>query len=170
MSDRMTAEQRHRCMSSIRANDTQPEMIVRRFLWSHGFRYRLHRRRLPGTPDIVLSRLHAVIFINGCFWHGHECQKSFPRTNRQFWLDKINRNRIRDFENGIALRNMGWSVLTIWECELKKSVRDDTLRRLLATLRSFETVLADKPRMRPRPYSLPDSVPQRIAAEPLPEL
>lgn len=144
MTDRMTPEQRHYCMSRIRSNDTKPEMIVRRFLWSHGIRYRLHKKGLPGKPDIVIARLRTVIFINGCFWHGHDCRTHTPKTNTDFWTAKIERNRLRDLENGIKLRAAGYNVITIWECELSRTIRQQTLDRLLATLKAFEKVPAHK--------------------------
>lgn len=139
-------------MSSIRSRDTRPEVTVRRYLWQHGYRYRLYRKELPGQPDIVLSRLRTVIFINGCFWHGHECHRRFPKTNRDFWLRKIERNRERDRDVAARLRQMGWNVITIWECELAKARRDETLERLIATLRAFET----EPKA-PSPYSFPEA-------------
>lgn len=152
MTDVMTPEQRHHCMSSIRSRDTRPEVTVRRYLWQHGYRYRLYKKELPGRPDIVLSRLRTVIFINGCFWHGHECHRRFPKTNRDFWLRKIERNRERDRDVAARLRQMGWNVITIWECELAKARRDETLERLITTLRAFET----EPKA-PSPYSFPEA-------------
>ena len=137
MADRMTPEQRHRCMSHIHSRNTRPEMLVRRYLYAHGFRYRVNVRRLPGTPDIVLSRLRTCIFINGCFWHGHEGCSDFklPRTNTAFWQQKIDRNRQRDLERQQQLRLMGWNVIRIWGCQLKTKARqEETLQGLLATL------------------------------------
>lgn len=160
MTDKMTPEQRHRCMSRIRSRDTGPEMAVRRYLWSHGVRYRVCRRDLPGSPDIVIGRLRAVIFIHGCFWHGHECHGRSPRTNTDFWRAKIERNRERDFEVGVRLRQLGWHVITVWECELSRTRREATLRRLLATLQALEKVPKS-----PSPYSYPEADPL-TAAEP----
>lgn len=165
MTDRMTPQQRHHCMSRIRSTNTKPELVVRRFLWRNGWRYRLHRKGLPGKPDIVISRLKTVIFINGCFWHGHECNKRLPQTNADFWQRKIERNRQRDIENGIALRRLGWNVITIWECELHKAVRDATLERLLNTLRSFETSPI-KQVQQPYAFYNPDYDYNPVAAEP----
>lgn len=134
MADKMTPQQRHRCMSRIRSKDTRPELQVRRFLWHNGFRYRLHIRQLPGCPDIVIRRLHTAIFINGCFWHGHTCMHHLPASNRKFWYDKITRNKERDIRNIQLLEASGWVVITIWECQLKKAIASDTLQRLLNTL------------------------------------
>ncbi len=165
MTDKMTPEQRHYCMSRIRGKDTKPEMIVRRFLWSHGYRYRLHRKTMPGKPDIVIRRLRVAIFINGCFWHGHDCRESRPQTNAEFWRAKIERNRARDLDVGIELRNAGWYVITIWECELKKSTRESTLQKLLATLRAIEPEQSTPP-ARPTDYTYPTPEYYPVAAEP----
>lgn len=128
----MTPQQRHRCMSKIRSVDTTPEMIVRRWIWQKGFRYRLHVRSLPGTPDIVIRKLKTVIFVNGCFWHGHikgECYRP-SKSNVNFWASKIQRNRERDIKNYSQLRLQGWNVLVVWECQLIKRKRIDTLGAL----------------------------------------
>lgn len=137
MSDTMTREQRHYCMSRIRGKDTRPEMVVRRWLHSEGFRYSLHSRRLPGCPDIVLRRYHTVIFINGCFWHGHPgCDKfGMPRSNVEFWQEKIRRNKERDAQEVAALEALGWNVIVVWECELSRRARDLTLRNLVDAVR-----------------------------------
>ena len=134
--DKLTKEQRHRCMSSIRCKDTKPEMLVRKFLFSRGFRYRLNHPRLPGKPDIVLRKYRTCIFVNGCFWHKHEGCKYFvvPKTSSEFWLNKINRNQERDKEVKKELAKMGWHSITIWECELKPSIKEKTLESLLYTL------------------------------------
>ena len=117
MADKMTKEQRHRCMSSIKGKDTKPEMLVRRYLHSRGYRYRVNMRRLPGTPDIVLRKYKTVIFINGCFWHGHGGCRYFvlPKSNTQYWQEKIERNKERDIEKRIQLRFLGWHTIIIWE-------------------------------------------------------
>jgi DNA mismatch endonuclease (patch repair protein) len=120
---------RHRCMSHVHGKDTKPEMIVRRYLFAHGYRYRKNCRRLPGTPDIVMRKYGIVIFIHGCFWHGHE-DSHLPKTNTEFWRGKIARNKERDLENHKALKAMGWSVMTIWECQLKPAVREQTLTEM----------------------------------------
>lgn len=139
MVDKMTPEQRHRCMSRIRSKDTRPEMVVRRFLWSHGYRYRLHRKGLPGHPDIVLGRLRVAVFVNGCFWHGHSCQRHIPASNVEFWTAKIARNRDRDYKNHSELESRGWVVIVLWECQLsRRTCREETLSRLLATLQLLE--------------------------------
>lgn len=137
MSDTMTREQRHFCMSRIRGKDTRPEMVVRKWLHSKGFRYSLHSRRLPGCPDIVLRRFHTVIFVNGCFWHGHPgCGKfRMPRSNVGFWEEKIRRNKERDAKEISELEKLGWNVSVVWECELSSKGREETLQRLVDTLR-----------------------------------
>lgn len=136
MPDVMTPQQRHECMSHIRSKDTKPEQLVRQALWHNGFRYRLHVKGLPGKPDIVLPKYRTVIFINGCFWHGHEGCRYYviPKTNTSFWLDKITSNKARDARDESALNEAGWRVVTIWECELKKENREETLEQLLKSL------------------------------------
>lgn len=133
----MTKEQRHYCMSRIRGKDTRPEMVVRRWLHSQGFRYSLHSKRLPGCPDIVLRKYHTVIFINGCFWHGHPgCGKfRMPHSNVEFWEEKIRRNKERDSREIADLEGLGWNVVVVWECELSSKEREGTLCRLVETLR-----------------------------------
>ena len=136
MSDRLTIEQRHNNMAAIKDRDTKPEILVRKFLWSHGFRYRLNHPRLPGKPDIVLRKYRTCIFVNGCFWHGHEGCKYYvvPKSNTRFWLDKIKRNQERDIEVMHKLDEMGWHTIGVWECELKPAVREQTLESLAFTL------------------------------------
>lgn len=126
-------------MSRIKGKDTKPEMIVRRFLFSHGFRYKLHDKKLLGKPDIVFSKLRSLIFIHGCYWHGHENCKYFvpPKTRTEWWLDKIGKNKARDEENLKQLISKGWNVITIFECELKPSVKETTLINLKNTLRKI---------------------------------
>lgn len=145
MADRITSEQRHLNMAAIHSTNTKPEIIVRRFLWSNGYRYRLNHPRLPGKPDIVLRSYRTCIFINGCFWHGHnvdfsvsplqssDCCK-IPKTNTEFWIDKIKRNSERDSEVLQKLSMMGWHTITIWECQLKTSNMEKTLCSLDYTL------------------------------------
>lgn len=113
--DKLTKKQRHRCMSAIKGKDTKPELLVRKFLFSRGFRYRMNHPRLPGHPDLVLRKYRTVIFVNGCFWHGHEGCKYYvlPKTNVEFWKNKIERNRSRDIEERLQLTSMGWHCLTI---------------------------------------------------------
>lgn len=136
MPDVMTPQQRHDCMSHIRSKNTKPEQLVRRALWHLGFRYRLHVKDLSGKPDIVLPKYKAVIFINGCFWHGHDGCKDFviPMSNTAFWLGKIGKNKERDTRDGVALASAGWKVITIWESELKKPVIEATLDSLVQAL------------------------------------
>ena len=152
--DRLSTERRSAKMAAIRSKDTKPEMIVRKGLWSRGFRYRLNHKRLPGHPDLVLRKYRTCIFVNGCFWHGHnvtesqmsdvrgkkddviessECCK-IPKTNREFWVAKIRRNKERDKEEQRKLAAMGWHCITVWECELKPSKREETLESIAFTL------------------------------------
>ena len=147
--DQLTVEQRRANMAAIHSKDTKPEMIVRRGLWKRGFRYRLNHKRLPGHPDLVLRKYRTCIFVNGCFWHGHhinlqlddiqftiensECCK-IPKTNREFWVEKIRRNKKRDKEEQKKLAAMGWHCITVWECELKPSKREETLESIAFTL------------------------------------
>jgi len=116
-----TDPQRSRIMRAVKSVDTGPEMIVRRMLHKLGYRYRLHRKDLPGKPDLVFPSRKAVIFVHGCFWHGHNCKRGArtPKTNTQYWTDKIRRNVERDAQTIADLKAAGWRVLVIWECELK---------------------------------------------------
>lgn len=137
MADIITSEQRHRLMAAIRSKNTKPEMLVRRYLHALGFRYGLHNKKLPGSPDIVLRSLKTVIFINGCFWHGHEGCRYYrlPKSNVEFWQTKIDRNRARDARDMEALRKRGWRVIVVWECGLRTvALREQTLRELADTL------------------------------------
>ena len=154
--DKLSTLQRHANMAAIHGKDTKPEMIVRRWLWGHGFRYRLNHKRLPGKPDIVMRKYRTCIFVNGCFWHGHHvvlpqaergelmvespltiessaCCK-IPKTNTAFWLNKIRRNKERDVRVQRELASMGWHCITVWECELKPDRREKTLTSLAFTL------------------------------------
>lgn len=132
MADVHTPEQRSYNMSRIRGKDTKPEELVRKYLFSQGFRYRKNDARLPGKPDIVLPKYKTVIFVNGCFWHAHEGCKYFvwPKNNADFWKKKIESNVMRDTKNYQLLEKLGWRVLTVWECELKPFVRENTLREI----------------------------------------
>ena len=133
MADVMTPEQRSRCMAAIRGKDTKPEMIVRRYLFSRGLRFRVNNRKLPGSPDIVLKKYQTVVFIDGCFWHGHEGCKYYrlPKTNVDFWRHKITMNIARDYANGVDLRLAGWKVIRVWECAMKtKAKQEATLESL----------------------------------------
>lgn len=120
-------------MSRIKGKDTKPEILVRRFLFSNGFRYRLHDKRLPGKPDLVLPKYKVVVFIHGCYWHGHNGCKYFvvPKTRTQWWLDKITGNQSRDSVHTAALRELGWRIIIVWECELKKDTKDQTFDKLI---------------------------------------
>ena len=147
--DKLSAEQRHKNMAAIHSKGTKPEMIVRKGLWSRGFRYRLNSPKLPGHPDLVMRKYRTCIFVNGCFWHGHhinlrfddleftiensECCK-IPNTNRDFWIAKNRRNKERDREEQRRLAEMGWHCITVWECELKPSEREETLESIAFTL------------------------------------
>ena len=147
--DKLSIELRHKNMAAIRSKDTKPEMIVRKGLWSRGFRYRLNHKRLPGHPDLVLRKYRTCIFVNGCFWHGHNISSKFqdsgfivegsecckiPTTNREFWVAKIRRNKERDKEELRKLAEMGWHCITVWECELKPQKREETLDSIAFTL------------------------------------
>ncbi|MFK2308535.1 very short patch repair endonuclease [Bacteroides fragilis] len=112
-------------MSRIKGKNTKPEILVRKYLFSQGLRYRLYSKKLPGRPDIVLQKYHTVIFIHGCFWHGHEGCRYFvvPKTRTEWWLNKINTNRENDRKNCELLKEMKWNVITVWECSLKKRSR-----------------------------------------------
>jgi len=123
-------------MSRIRSKDTKPEMIVRRYLHQHGFRYRLHVKDLPGKPDLVLPKYKTVIFINGCFWHGHEDCKFFilPKTRSEWWATKINKNISNDARALSKLSEDGWKIIVVWECELKKLTKEESLLKLASKI------------------------------------
>lgn len=125
--DIWSKKKRSAVMAKIRSKDTKPEWIVRRYLFSRGYRYRKNVKGLPGTPDIVLRKYGIVIFIHGCFWHGHEVDGHIPHSNKEFWCKKIERNRQRDERNKEELKKLGWRVMTVWECQLKPAVRPQTL-------------------------------------------
>ena len=169
--DKLSPEQRHKNMAAIRGKDTKPEMIVRKGLWRMGFRYRLNHKRLPGHPDLVLKKYRTCIFVNGCFWHGHnvditifentDCCK-IPKTNREFWIEKIRRNKERDIEEQKRLAEMGWHCITIWECELKPSKRETTLKSLAYTLNK---IWLDDYAVIGKPYELPEEEMLKAAEE-----
>lgn len=120
MTDVVDSATRSRMMSGIRGKDTKPELQIRKALFANGYRYRLHDRRLPGKPDIVLKKYHTVIFVHGCFWHGHDCYLfKWPRSRPDFWKKKIERNREIDRKAVTGLRKARWRVITVWECALK---------------------------------------------------
>lgn len=132
MADVHTPEIRSYNMSKIKGKDTKPEEMVRKYLFSKGFRYRKNVRTLPGSPDIVLPKYKTCIFVNGCFWHKHEGCKYFvwPKSNAEFWKDKIEKNVFRDTKNYSELKSLGWNILIVWECELKKDLFEKTMLTL----------------------------------------
>ena len=165
MTDTMTPEQRHRCMSHIHSKGTKPELTVRRWLWSHGYRYRLNVKSVPGKPDIVLRSYRTAIFVNGCFWHGHgvaeppvksdelrvksdlsnsACCK-IPTTNREFWVAKIRRNQERDRETYRVLQENGWHVIVIWECQLTAKKLEHTMQEVMVLLEENKLSLYKRP-------------------------
>ena len=179
--DKLSKQQRHNNMAAIRSKDTKPEMIVRRGVWKRGFRYRLNHKRLPGHPDLVLRKYRTCIFVNGCFWHGHKCSLTtapspkdegseyimtgsecckIPKTNREFWVNKIRRNKERDKEEQRKLAAMGWHCITVWECELKPSKREETLESLAYTLNRI--FLQDRT---VKHYEIPEEEPLMAAEE-----
>jgi len=119
-------------MSRIRSKNTKPEELVRKYLFSHGLRYRINDKRYPGKPDIVLPKYNTVVFINGCFWHCHEGHPCFvmPKSKLRYWKPKFKRNKQRDAENIAALKKAGWRIIIVWECELKRPMQDKTLKKL----------------------------------------
>lgn len=181
MTDTMTPEQRHRCMSHIKGSGTKPEMKVRRWLWNHGYRYRLNVRSVPGKPDIVLRAYRTAIFVNGCFWHGHnvrmrecgnalmcECVENsacckIPSTNREFWVNKIRRNQERDQQNYNILYKNGWHVIVVWECQLTASKIEHTMHEVEVLLE--ENMLALYKKHTPLPYSYDEESTLPMAAE-----
>ena len=132
MPDTLTKEQRHNAMSAIHSSSTKPELKLRRALWRQGFRYRVNDKRLPGRPDVVLPKYRTVVFLHGCFWHGHKDCKNYtvPKTNTEFWVAKVARNQKRDQEVWRKLEAKGWSVIIVWECELKKAKIEETIDRV----------------------------------------
>jgi len=136
MADVHTKAIRSYNMSRIKGKNTKPEMLVRKFLHAHGYRYRLHDKKLPGKPDIVLPKYNTVIFVHGCFWHGHKNCKYFvvPKTRTEWWLNKINGNIANDARTSKALKKEGWKIINLWECSLKPSKLDNPLTALLKKL------------------------------------
>ena len=190
MTDKMTPEQRHRCMSHIRSKDTKPELKVRRWLWSHGYRYRLNVKSVPGKPDIVMRPYRTAIFVNGCFWHGHGVAEppvrslelkvnslesvesgglassgccKIPSTNREFWVEKIRRNQERDQENYRVLQENGWQVIVVWECQLTPKKMEHTMREVAVLLE--ENMLSMYKKSVPMPYVSDEETPMPLAAE-----
>ena len=142
MADVHSPETRSFNMSQIKGKNTKPEELVRRYLFSHGFRYRKHVSTLPGKPDIVLSKYKTCIFVNGCFWHKHEGCRYFvwPKNNAEFWKKKITGNVERDLRQQNELRLLGWNVVVIWECELKKDRFNETMASVTDNLRNNVTI------------------------------
>ena len=180
MTDTMTPEQRHRCMSHIRSKATKPELLVRQWLWGHGYRYRLNVKSVPGKPDIVLRTYRTAIFVNGCFWHGHgvrleaaqiensklkiensACCK-IPSSNREFWVAKIRRNQERDRENYRVLQENGWQVIMVWECQLTATKLEHTMREVEVLL---EENLLSLYRHKPVPYNTEEEEQLPMVAE-----
>ena len=138
MADNHTIEQRHVNMSHIRSTNTKPEEKVRKYLFSAGFRYRKNVRELPGTPDIVLPKYKTVVFVNGCFWHMHDCGRfHWPASNQEYWQPKILRNVDRDRKNQEALEKQGWQVLTVWECQVKGDAFNISMRELEKSIKEY---------------------------------
>ena len=150
----MTPKQRHDCMSHIRSKSTRPEELIRKCLWRQGFRYLVNDKRLPGRPDIVLPKYRTVIFVHGCFWHGHkDCRfYTVPKTNTEFWMAKVARNQERDQEVWRKLEAKGWSVIIVWECQLKKAVLEETVNHVADEIRHNGEILrcAQKERKKAR--------------------
>ena len=139
MADNHSKEVRSINMSHIRSTNSKPEEIVRKYLFAEGFRYRKNVKKLPGCPDIVLPKYKTVIFVNGCFWHKHDCPRFvWPSSNQDYWRPKILRNVERDNQNRKELETLGWKVITVWECELKKNVLNETLGKLIAELKAID--------------------------------
>ena len=145
MTDRLTPEQRHLVMSHIHGKGTKPELKVRQWLWNHGYRYRLNVKSVPGKPDIVMRKYRTAIFVNGCFWHGHQVELGvrseeggvtnstcckIPETNQTFWVNKIRRNQERDQKNYQVLQDNGWQVIVVWECELQPKRLEETMTKV----------------------------------------
>ena len=167
----------------IHGKDTKPELWVRKYLYAHGFRYRLHVKRLPGSPDIVIRRLRTVILVNGCFWHGHtepplpspvedengemHCKYFvMPRTRVDFWTRKIERNKARDLEDRNALKLLGWNVIIIWECQLNQAeIREQTLQSLVRTLSQIELNIAKTKRPAVKKYDFEEEQPYSMVAD-----
>lgn len=132
-------------MSHIRSTNSKPEEIVRKYLFDEGFRYRKNVKDLPGCPDIVLPKYKTVIFVNGCFWHKHDCPRFvWPSSNEQYWVPKITGNLERDLKNHQLLKEQGWKVIIVWECELKKNVVDETIGKLIAELKAIDFSIDNK--------------------------
>ena len=140
MADNHSKEVRSMNMSHIRSTNSKPEETVRKYLFSQGLRYRKNVKKLPGCPDIVLPKYHTVIFVNGCFWHRHDCSRFvWPSSNQDYWRPKILRNVERDQKNTEELKALGWNVITVWECELKRAVREENLNLLITKIQQSKS-------------------------------
>lgn len=148
MTDTLTKQERAALMARVRQKDTAPEVALRRKLHAAGLRYVLHSKSLPGRPDIAFPKFRAVIFVHGCFWHGHDCRAGrVPSSNRAFWLDKVRQNQARDARKTLELQESGWRVLTVWECQIRSGALDETVRNAVSWLRTqtgeqFSTAMA----------------------------
>lgn len=126
MTDTISKKTRSRNMARIKSKNTKPELLVRKYLFKKGLRYRLYNKNLPGKPDLTFPKYNTVLFVNGCFWHHHNCKYgTTPKTNTSFWLDKFKKNQMRDEKNYNQLVSMGWNVIIIWECQLKKNLNQN---------------------------------------------
>ncbi len=139
MADNLTPPQRHIRMSQIKSKSTKPEMLVRKWLWAHGYRYRLNVKSVPGKADVVMRKYRTAIFVNGCFWHGHEGCKlhQIPKTNTLFWRNKIRQNQERDKKNYDLLTQAGWQVIVIWACNLTKDKLESTMQSVAVALNKY---------------------------------
>lgn len=180
MTDHLTPAQRHLVMSHIRSRDTKPELKVRKWLWHHGYRYRLNVKSVPGKPDIVMRKYHTAIFVNGCFWHGHLVEWRMengswktvnspccrvPETNREFWVNKIRRNQERDQRNYLVLKDNGWQVIVVWECQLDSQQIEQTMNSVELLLNN--KFLALHQTRKPVPYHTEEGTSLPMAAEEL---
>ena len=143
MSDNRSPDQRHANMAAIHSASTKPELLLRHSLWHLGFRYRVNDKRFPGSPDIVLPKYRTIIFVHGCFWHGHKDCKNYtvPKTNTDFWTAKVSRNQQRDQDTWRQLEAKGWSVIVVWECELKKDRLQETVEATASAIRQNGEIL-----------------------------
>ena len=134
--DTHTKQQRSYNMSQIKGSNTKPEIILRKRLFAEGYRYRINDKKLPGKPDLVLKKFNTIIFVNGCFWHGHQDCRDFviPKTRTEFWTEKINGNKERDKRNNALLKQCGWNVITVWECELKNNTFEETVNSIMKSM------------------------------------
>lgn len=139
MTDTFSSEKRSEIMSKISAKETKPEILVRKFLFANGLRYRKNVKSLPGSPDIVLPKYKTIVFVHGCFWHGHDCKAAkLPETRKEFWTDKIGKNKQRDQNNYEKLLSEGWKVLIVWQCTLKnKTLQSERLEKLVLEIKGI---------------------------------